>query len=146
MAFRATNTLAEDAYKRIKQLANGAKVALDRANTTFDTTTGADVILSLRANLASYLEGMAAQVAAVPNADLIDAAGRIEEDPTYDAVVEYNAMVTAINAVIDEIVSTMPTDNYTWDVQTQGQVWNTFSPGALNSLQALVVTASASIE
>jgi len=105
MAFPASNILLADAYKQVKgtmfQVNNYAQGRSD----LFATDSEESTVLAAVDNLTA-LKGILQANASAPG--MAEYARIQEDDPTLDLVAEYQAVITAIDAVLDYISANIP--------------------------------------
>lgn len=108
MALRASNSLPAKAYDDIKavavqleRLAQARAASWASGGDAFEVIAALDIAVAFKDRLQS--------LASTPG--LATYAQEQENDPTYDVVAEYNALITAIDNFITEIVNTMPVSN-----------------------------------
>ncbi len=147
MAFRANSVIPATEYVRAKNLA----VQLDRlaVNRSASFATGANSaeILALVDNLSALKAGLQ-DAAQTPGIEAYATAQ--EDDATYLVAVEFAAMIAAVDAVIAETVTTLPTDANDWllirKINADGSlVPRTFTGAQLASIRSLLDSLAASI-
>ena len=148
MAFRASNALPALNYDRAKKLAFQVQRLTSARSTEFSSGASSAQVLSLLDNIRA-LKSQLDAVKSTPG--IATYAKEQEDDPAYDVVAEFTALLAAIDAVIAEIVTTMPTDGSGFLLLNQFDVDGAliprnFTPVQLASLRTLldVVTASVS--
>ncbi len=147
MAFRASNVIPADQYINAKRLALSLKnYCQDRAS-AFASGTNSHEILRVAETLLQ-LKGQLQSAASTPGMAAY-ATGQ-EDDVGYNVVAEFNAMVSAIDAALAEIVTALPKDGNDYllitKINPDGSLdYRTFSPGALNTLRSLLNSISSSV-
>lgn len=147
MAFRATNLIPERGLLRAKNQATRLKAAADSFAITFASGGNADEIFQCL----DFLRGTKTQfnqIRSIPG--IVVFAAEQENDAAYDIVVEFTIMIAAIDAVIANIVATMPQDGsgflLAYTISANGtRVPRTFSAANLSQLVADLNEISASI-
>lgn len=147
MAFRATNLIPAEEYERAKRLAIQVQRLADARAIEFATGATSAEILALVDNLSSFKTGLQA-AKDVPG--IVDYAIAQEDDPLYNVATEFTAMIAAITAVIDEVVTTLPTDVNDWllinKIELDGSLTpRSFSGAALATIISLLTALSATI-
>jgi len=144
---RTTIPAAEAAYVRFRELSRRLKIYSEGRNILFATQTGRDAVLSTLADLKAFHDDMTA-LAATPG--VAKYATDSTDDPTYNVVTEYAAMLSALGSCIAEIVSTFPTQgNYVLErqIDNQGNVTpGNFNAPSLAPLRALLSALELTIE
>lgn len=107
MPVLASNTLPVDEYPRAKKQIAAFKTYLQSRRPGLVAGTTADEVLSLYFDSVRF-RGILSAVAAVPG--IVAFAKDQENDQAYEPVTEFNALVTAVDAVLTEIETTYPTD------------------------------------
>ncbi len=108
MAFRASNEIAATAYDRAKVIANNART---RAVTARLAMAAGDVTFDQVWDLRKSLFAASAQLTGLRStAGILGYAQDQEIDPTYDVVVEFDALIAAIDAAIVDIATALPVD------------------------------------
>lgn len=102
MAFNATNPLLADAYKRIREIAFQVKNYSQSRSALFTDGATESEILATVDNLTSMRNSMQS-LAATPG--LSEYAKIQEDDPGYNVIAEYTAMIASINSVLDYITA-----------------------------------------
>lgn len=130
------------AFEGIEQLASSAKTLSENlsAKSLADTLTGRDVsrYFGDLGNVRDQLQGWAAKFTDTAAATAF--AQDRYNDPTYDPIAEYQAVLAAINGVLNYIAANIPTDLLTWDA-AGGQVsWNNYSAAATAGLRSELQT------
>ena len=147
MAFRATNLIPAEQYDRakrqaiqVKSLAESRSASFATGATALEVLTLADNLVAMRDNLNGYktTPGIAAYAEAQ------------EDDPLYDVALEFNTMIAAIDAVLTEIGTSMPTDANDWALIVKvnadtTRTWRDFTGVQLATIIGLLDAVSASI-
>lgn len=108
MAFRASNEIAADAYSRAKVIANNVRV---RSVISRLAMAAGDVDFNQVFDLRKALFAASAQLTSLRSTPgILVYAQEQEVDPTYDVVVEFDALVAAIDATIEDIAMALPVD------------------------------------
>lgn len=147
MAFRASNALPDVGLDRAKKLALQLKGYLQQRNLQLQSTAGADVIMAIMSDVRTYRIDFL-QIAAIPG--IAEHARELENDPTYDVVAEFNAMLAAMSATVTEVVNTFPKDasGYWLEKQVAGDgnvIFRAFPPAATAQLRTRITAVIASI-
>ena len=150
MAFKASNDVPADAYRRVK----GAAVQLKLNCQSFNTQLAAsgatypylrDIYLTLtradnQFNALKVTPGLAAY------------AKDQENDQAYDVVAEFTTMQTALQAVLSWMETNVPVTNRNvpavtdWGNESTIQIADTFTPAQTNGLQTVLSALIATIE
>jgi hypothetical protein len=147
MAFRATNALPAVKYDRAKLVAVQMRNHAQSRSAQFSSGANSAEILAMVGSLDSFkveleaarnIPGMAAY------------AQDQEDDPTYDLTAEFNAMMAALDAVIAEVVATLPSDGNGWllinSINPDGTLTpRNFTAGQLNQIRSLLDALAATI-
>lgn len=148
MAFRASNLIPDTQYVRAKQIALQMKrFAADRS-LRFSSGANTDQIFAVVRKFRQNLQDFQA-IASIPGISAF--AQSQEDDDTYDVVAEFNAMIASVEAVIDEIVTTFPTDAdgkplYYDSLNADGTlVPETFTAAQLSNLRTKLDTVANSV-
>jgi hypothetical protein len=148
MAFRANNRLPALHYDRAKKLAVQLKLLTTNRSAEFASGATSAQVLSLLDNLRGLKAGLD-EAKSIPGIALYAQAQ--EDDPAYDVATEFTAMLAAVDAVITEIVNTLPTsaagflELYT--LNPDGSLTpRTFSGAVLSNLRALLDAVTASVD
>lgn len=107
MAFRASNTVPVQAYERAKNTASRIKNQQLSIISKISGGANADVVIDILRHLVSVRAELEA-FKAVPN--LAAYAKAQESDDQYDVVVEFNALIAAIQDAEDWIKLALPVD------------------------------------
>lgn len=108
MTFRATNVVPEAGYRTAKTHAVTAKQYAQRESNRLATQdVNADRILAIFHDCRRLRDELSA-AKDVPN--ILAYARDQENDQTYDLVAEFNALIAALQAVMDDIETTFPTN------------------------------------
>lgn len=107
MAFRASNVIPADEYKRAKHLAVQLKTMAAERSAAFASGGTAAHVLSVAGNLRGIKKQLQA-FAAVPGIGAY--AVEQEADPDYSVGTEFNGMISAIDSAVAFIVQNMPKD------------------------------------
>lgn len=125
------------AFESIEQLAASAKqlaTAL-RNKCLASTVTGRDIITYFQdtGTVRQDLQGWAAKITdtAAANAYARDR----YNNPSYNAVNEYNALNAALNSTMQYIAANIPTNLLTWDEPNGDVTWNVFTSAQTAALQ-----------
>lgn len=107
MAFRATNIIPEQAFAQAKTLAATLKsYCVNRSNDYATGATGKNILDALSA-LISYKE----QLESIRTTPGIGAYAQEQEgDPAYDVGAEFVTLLSLLDATIQDIIATFPTD------------------------------------
>lgn len=111
MAFRASNQIPAENYQRSKDLANQLKRQAQTRSATFASGAKSAEILAAADHLNAFKTEL---IAMSQTPGIVAFAKEQEDDPTYDVVAEFTALLATIDAVIAEIVSTLPADTNDW--------------------------------
>ena len=137
MALRASNAVPARAYEEIKGVAlQLQRQAQSRASSWASGGSASEVLAVLDNAVAN--KARLQTLAAVPGVAAYAQAQ--ENDPGYDIIAEYNALISAIDGVINEIVTTMPTSNpggfvEAFTLAADGSVtYRTFTAGQLSGV------------
>ena len=143
MAFRATNEIPSRAYSNAKARASRLRqFALDEI-AAYSGGASAERILSLIAILRSSRDELS-DFRSVPG--IADIAQTEENDPTYNAAAEFNAVIAAVDAALTDIVAVLPRANgkvTVFDVTVSGTDWDSFTSqqltgaGVISRLQTI---------
>lgn len=107
MAFLASGVIPAEQYQRAKRVAVQVKLLADTRAASFATGATSAEILSTVDNLRA-LKSALDEAKATPG--IADYARSQEDNQAYDVVAEFNAMLAAIDAVIANVVTTIPKD------------------------------------
>ena len=111
MAFRASNILPEQGYDRAKKLAVQIKRLAEARSISFASGATSAEVLSVADNLGALKAGLD-EAKTIPG--IAAYAQGQEDDVTYDVAAEFSAVLVAVDAVIANIVATIPTDASGW--------------------------------
>lgn len=145
MTFIAISAHVGKAYDRIREHAAAWKSDADRdaplmAAGAFDSQQ----LLNLLRSCRGKRDAMNVQISSVPNLSLIEEAKRVENDPAYDAALEFITMRDSMNDFINEI-----DNNWDWsdafDTDAGGDVPKIYTPAELNTVRTLAEASSATI-
>lgn len=132
MAFRASNAIPEQVYAQLKNEVNQIKILAESASGQLDVNISADSVVG-------FLSGIARRRARLGvlagTAGLAAYAQVQEDDPAYDVVAEYTAMVATLDAAIATIQAT-PTNALITGWNASGVDWATFTPAQTLGLKA----------
>ncbi len=147
MAFRATNIIPSDQYERAKQLAVQLQRLAQNRSASFASGASALEVLALVDNLNALKVGLNS-AKSVPG--IAAHATAQEDDPAYDVVAEFNTMIAAADAVVAEVVTTLPTDGNEWllinKINADGSlIPRNFTGAQLASIRTLLDAIAASI-
>jgi len=147
MAFFASNILPEEGLNRSKKLALQVKNYLSVRENQFLSDTNADVVLATFNDLKRYRDEFLSY-RDIPG--IAQYARDQENDQTYDVVTEFNAMITAIEAVITNIYSSFPKDANNFLLEKKLLVDGTyefriFTGVQLSTLRGLITAAIAQV-
>jgi hypothetical protein len=107
MAFRASNALPAYNYDRAKKLAWQLRRLTSARSAEFASGATSAQVLSVLDNM----RALKAELDEVKTTPGIAAYAKAQEDDVaYDVVAEFTAMLAAVDAVIQEIITTMPKD------------------------------------
>lgn len=147
MAFRATNVLPEVGYRQARGVAANLKNYVINRSTQFQSETNRDVVLVTMQDIRRAKVDLQ-QAASVPG--IVQYSRDQEDDNTYDLVSEFTALISLIDAAIDNVTATFPTQNgfllekkfapdgtYTFGAFTGAQLASLRT--ALNAIAAAVV-------
>ena len=108
MAFRASNQIPESGYRKAKALALNTQRSAQRFHDEFASGTDAY-------QLDACWDSLVNQIAKLEEVKAIDGIGQYakdqEDDPAYDVATEFNALIAACQAVVDDINTRVPTDS-----------------------------------
>lgn len=108
MAFKASNVLPEQGYRRAKQQAVSLKAYCAAKSARYAAGASADDVLGTRTDLVQYR----AELNSVTTIPGIAAYAQVQEnDETYSVAIEFNALIALIDAVIANIELTFPVDS-----------------------------------
>ncbi len=107
MAFLASNITPQLGYVEAKNIANFLKNYCSSRSTQFQLDTNADVILVTFHDLRRRKDELIS-IRSIPG--IAQYAKDQEDDPAYDVVVEFDALIAAVEAVMSSIKTTFPTD------------------------------------
>lgn len=111
MAFKATNILPVKAYDRAKSLSiNVQRLANNRA-LAFASGASSSEVASTIDNLMAYRTELFS-IKSVPG--IADYAKVQEDNPAYDVVAEFNALIAVIDDAISTISTALPRDGSDW--------------------------------
>lgn len=105
MAFRASNQVPGDGYQRAKRIANSVAAQATNWANVFASGGNSNQIFQMVDQFRARRDELLA-IRDIPNIGLY--AQEQESDVTYDVAQEFNALVSAINAVITEVSTTFP--------------------------------------
>lgn len=143
MAFRASNQIQSDGLSEAKRLANALKTYCQQVH---DQTAAGAVSGNVAIALHERLIADRARFLAIRDIPGMAAyAQEQENDAGYNVATEFNAMVAAIEAVRDWIITNVNTTGWV-TFSTSGVATKTFSSGATSGLRtqlnALIATIS----
>ena len=145
MAFR-TNSLGED-LRTIRQQFTALK---RNAQTTVATLQAGDVEAEYILGIRGFANNIKARTQSLVSAALVDYARNEVNDPAYDIVAEYNAVIAAIDAIDTNIENTFPTGAGGYLLERQftadGYAQRTFTPAETATLAGLITALIATIE
>ena len=107
MGVRATNVLPRVGYDLAKGVAANLKNYVTNRSTQFQNTINRDIVLVTMQDIRRAKVDLQ-NSAAIPG--IVQYAQDQENDPTYDVVGEFTALIALIDAVIDSVTLTFPTD------------------------------------
>ena len=108
MAFRATNQIQADGLAEAKRLANHAsEFAVARRDLMAAAAVSGDIVIQVQAQFQTVITRWNA-IKTIPG--IAQYAKDQENDPTYDIVTEFNAMIAAAEVVRDRVETDIPTD------------------------------------
>lgn len=107
MAFRATNILPQEGYDRSKKIASRLKQFSANRSAALAGGGNSDQVLGTVDSMKLFKEQLV-EVATIPG--IGDYAKTQEDDPTYDVVAEFTALLVLIDAVVAEVFATFPVD------------------------------------
>ena len=147
MAFRASNVIPATQYDVAKRIAVQVRRLAESRSTTFASGATSAEILSVVDNL-SALKVRLNEAKQVPGIAVYAAVQ--ENDGAYDVATEFNGVLTAIDAVIADIVVTLPKDGSDWllinKINADGSlVPRIFTGAQLSGLRAKLDVLAASI-
>lgn len=147
MAFRATNLIPATEYSEAKRICIQLKTYSQGRSALFAAGTDSSVIIATADNMKSFRDRLN-DFKSVPG--ILQYAKDQEDDQTYDIAAEFNAVIAACDAVITEIVSTLPKDASDWllvrRINADGSLaYRDFSAAALSTLKSLVDAVDAAI-
>jgi len=139
MAFKASNQLPEDAYRRAKSTAMDATRLAGEYSTLAASGFNSGSLLSLFHDMRRIRDQLTA-VKTVPG--IAAHAKAQEDDAAYDVGPEFNTLIAAVDAVVQNILATFPTDGsgYLLDRKlTDGEyTYRDFAPAQLTTLKGLL--------
>ena len=147
MAFRASNVIPAAQYDRGKQLAVQLKRQAVGRSATFASGATSAEILALVDNLNAFKAGLDT-VRQIPGIAVY--ATEQENDGAYDVATEFLAMIAAVDAVIANVVATLPADGGGWllinKINADGSlVPRVFTGAQLANIRALLDAVAAAI-
>ncbi len=150
MAFKATNILLSRAYQLAKQNAAGLKTYATAAAARLAAGGTSEDVLNVLIQFVSYQRNLTA-IQNTPG--IASYAITQEDDPAYDVVAEFTALLALIQAGIDLIVTTFPTQDvggteymlaYTLNADGS-QTPRIFTPGNLAALRTNLSSIAAAV-
>jgi hypothetical protein len=140
MAFKATSIVPETGYRNAKNFAVSVRNYCESRSAQFQTDTNADVVLVTFHDLRRWHDELNA-VKAIGG--IAQYAKDQEDDQAYDVVAEFNALIAAVEAVMDNIRSTFPTDASGYLLEKQWNAQGTydfrqFTKAQLSTLRGLL--------
>ena len=147
MAFRASNVIPATEYDRAKRLAVQIKRLAEARSISFASGATSAEVLSVADNLNALKAGLEA---AKQTPGIAAYAASQEDDGTYDVATEFNAMLSAVDAVVANIVITLPKDASDWllinKINADGSLTpRSFTGAQLGSLRTNLDSLAASI-
>ena len=148
MGFRATTFTPDKAYTEAKKWAVQLKHFGTSRSAQWAGGADAEMVRSVLRDLRSFKERFT-QLAAVPG--IVAWAKAQEDDPAYDVVSEFNAMLAAIDASIVQIVGQVPEDAscymqmYTLNADGS-ETPRTFPGGALGGIRGTFDAIAATVD
>ena len=132
MAFKASNVIPATEYNRAKNLAVQLKRQAETRATSFASGATSAEILSA----ADHLNAFRSQLSVIGSTPGIAVFAQAQEnDPTYDVATEFTDLLAAIDAVIAEIVVTLPKDANDWLLIQKINADGSLSPRAFTGAQ-----------
>ncbi len=138
MSFRATNILPQKGYDQAKKIATNLKRFANKRSADLAGGGDSDQVLGTVDSMILFRQQLN-EVATIPG--IGEYAQAQENDPAYDVAAEFVALLSLIDAVITEVVSTFPIDGsgflLAYTMNPDGtQVARTFSIAQMLNLRA----------
>jgi len=139
MAFKALNIIPDKGYERAKEIA--VRLRTYTVNTSGKLSSGATSVrvLGVLNSLIGYKNDFNL-VKIIPG--IVGYASDQENDPGYDVVVEFNALIAFIDTAISTITSTFPTDANGFLLANKFNPDGTLSPRSFTAAQMSGLTTA----